>query len=128
MLKDEDYATLLNWWSANDFPAPPKEFLPEEGRGGIMVYKDNIEICSGYLFFTNSKIAWLEFVVANNLYREKDRKEAIRFLISELTQIAKRKGFKAIFTSINHPSLIKHYEACGYLKGNNNTTEMIIKL
>lgn len=128
LLTDNDYPTLLNWWIAGNFPPPPKDLLPEEGRGGIMVYKDNIEICAGYLFFTNSKMAWLEFVVANNLYREKDRKEAIRFLINELTQIAKSNGFKIIFTSVKHEGLKKHYIDCGYVVGSENTTELIIQL
>ena len=128
LLTDNDYSTLVKWWEASNFPPPPKEYLPEEGRGGIMVYKDNIEICAGYLFFTNSKMAWLEFIVANNLYREKDRKYAIRFIINELTQIAKSKGFKVVFTSVNHKNLINHYLECGYVIGSENTKELIIQL
>lgn len=128
MLTDNDFPTLQKWWDWWEFPKPPKDYLPDEGRGGIMVTKNGIDICAGYLFFTNSKIAWLEFIVSNNEYKDKDRKESKVFLINELTQIAKRKGFKVVFTSINDPFLIKYYKECGYSVGSENTTELIIKL
>lgn len=128
MLTEDDYVTLLNWWKGNRFPAPEKEYLPENGTGGIMVYKDDVEICAGFIYFTNSKLVWIEFIVANHEYKSDDRTEAIQSCINELTGIAKRRGFKAAFTSIKNQNLIKHFEACGYSKGSNNTTEMIIKL
>ena len=128
LLTDDDYPTLSEWWVAGKFPVPPKDYLPEDGKGGLMVYKDDVEICAGYLFFTNSKIAWSEFIVANNMYREKDRKEAIRFLIREIANIFREKGFKLIFTSIKHPSLINHHLECGYVIGSENTKELIMHL
>lgn len=128
LLKDKDYPTLLKWWMFWRFPAPKKEYLPDNGCGGIMVYKENIEICAGYLFFTNSKMAWLEYIVSNNEYKDKDRKDALSFLINELTQIAKAKGFEIVFTSVKNENLKKRYLECGYSIGSENTTEMIIQL
>lgn len=128
VLTDDDFPTLQKWWDWWGFPQPPKNYLPDEGRGGIMVTKNGINICAGYLFFTNSKMAWLEFIVSNNEYRDKDRKDSKLFLINELTQIAKRKGFKIVFTSITEPSLINRFKECGYNVGSENTTELIIRL
>jgi hypothetical protein len=128
MLTDDDFPKLIEYWKFWRFPAPKKEYLPDEGRGGIMVHKDGINICAGYLFFTNSKIAWLEFIVSNHEYKENDRKEAICFLINELTHIAKSKGFKIVFTSIKNQNLINRFKECGYSVGTENTTELLIKL
>jgi hypothetical protein len=128
LLTDNDYPTLSNWWNFWRFPVPLKEYLPDEGKGGVMVYKDGIEICAGFLFFTNSKMAWLEFIVSNPEYKEKDRKEAICFLINELTQIAKSKGFKIIFTSIKNENLVNRFKECGYVVGSENTKELIIQV
>ena len=128
LLTDDDYLNMVKWWNFWKFPPPPKEYLPSEGKSGIMVTKDGIDICSGFLFFTNSKMAWLEYIVSNNEYKEKDRKEAIQFLINELTHLAKRKGFKVVFTSVKNKSLINHMTDCGYIIGSENTTEMIIRL
>lgn len=128
MLTDEDYETLCSWWKFWKFPAPPKDHLPMDGKGGYMVTKDGVNICAGFIFFTNSKMAWLEFIVSSNTYKEKDRPEAIQTVITELTDLARRKGFKTVFTSLKHESLINHYEQCGYIKGSKGTTEMIINL
>ena len=128
LLTDEDYPKLVSFWNFWRFPAPAKELLPDEGRGGLMVYKDGIEICAGYLFFTNSKMAWLEFIVSNHEYKEKDRKEAICFLINELTQVAKSKGFKIVFTSVKNENLVNRFKECGYVIGSENTKELIIQV
>jgi hypothetical protein len=128
LLTDEDFPTLIEWWKFWRFPAPKKEYLPDEGRGGIMVYKDGVNICAGYLFFTNSKMAWMEFIVSNPEYKEKDRKESVCFLINELNYIAKSKGFKIIFTSVKNENLINRLKECGYIIGSENTKELMIKL
>ena len=128
LLTDDDYPTLSEWWVAGKFPVPPKDFLPEDGKGGLMVHKDDVEICAGYLFFTNSKMAWLEFIVSNHEYKEKDRKEAICFLINELTHIAKSKGFKIVFTSVKNENLVNRFKECGYVIGSENTKELIIQV
>ena len=128
ILTDNDFPILQKWWDWWRFPAPPKDYLPDDGRGGIMVCKNGIDICAGYLFFTNSKMAWLEFIISNNEYRENDRKEAIFFLINQSTDLARRKGFKVVFTSIKDKNLINHFLNCGYNVGSKNTTELIIQL
>lgn len=124
----EDYETLCGWWKFWRFPAPPQDCLPNNGEGGVMILKDDIPVCAGFLYMTNSKLCWIEYIVSNPQYKEKDRKEVIRLLIHEISGLAQRKGFKAIFTSVKNQPLIKHYEACGYIFGSNNTTEMILNL
>jgi hypothetical protein len=29
--------------------APPKDYLPEDGRGGILVSKNGVPICAGFI-------------------------------------------------------------------------------
>lgn len=128
LLEDNDYNKLCDWWKWFRFPAPPKDFLPEEGKGGIMVSKDGVDICAGFLFLNNSKIAWLEYIVSNPNYRENDRNSAIEKTISILTDIAKNQGYKAVFTSLKNENAINRYKAVGFIKGSSNTTEMIITL
>lgn len=124
VLTEEDYPVLCKWWQFWRFPAPPQDCLPSNGTGGIMVSKGDVDICAGFIYFTNSKLTWLEFIVSNNEYREKDRSEAIQFLIDELCGIAERQGYKAVFSSIKNKNLIKHYEACNFQK-NSGTTEFV---
>jgi hypothetical protein len=100
--------------------------LPEEGKGGVMISKDGVEICAGFVYFTNSKTAWIEFIVSNFHYRENDRHEALEFLINVLIEMIKENGnFKYIYTSLKSKSLIDRYSNCGFQKGDSNCQEMV---
>lgn len=128
ILEENDYIELQQWWAFWRFPAPPQDCLPNNGTGGIMLSKDGIDIVAGFIYFTNSKLAWLEYIVSNPNYKEPDRKELICSLIEEIGFVAKSKGYRAIFTSVKNENLVKRYEECGYVKGSNNTYEMILSL
>ena len=100
--------------------------LPQNGTGGVMVYKGDTEICAGFVYFTNSKTAWIEFIVSNFQYKDKDRHEAIEMLINVLTKIVQDMGeYKYIYTSLKSKSLIDRYANCGYQLGSTNCNEMI---
>ncbi|MCP1996649.1 hypothetical protein [Flavobacterium sp. HSC-61S13] len=127
-LQETDYDNLIEWWRYFRFPAPAREFLPENGTCGLIIHKEGIDICAGFIYFTNSKIAWIEFIVSNPEYKDKNRQEAIKILIRELGVVIKNKGYKAIYTSLKNPNLIKHFKAEGFSVGSSNTVEMIISL
>jgi hypothetical protein len=89
--------------------------------------KDGVDICAGFIYFTNSKTAWIEFIVSNFNYKEKDRKQALEFLISSLVDITRDVNkCKYIYTSLKSSSLIKRYENCGFKSGSTSCTEMIM--
>jgi hypothetical protein len=125
-LNEGDYDVLSSWWKDWRWTPPPRDFLPQDGTGGMMVSKDGIDVCAGFIYFTNSKTAIVEFIVSNFQYKNKDRKEAIEFLISTLTEVAKEtNGCKYIYTSLKNESLINSFSACGYHKGSTGCIEMI---
>lgn len=125
ILKEEDYKELVSWWRWWRFAPPAQEILPNNGTCGIMISKDGINICAGFIYFTNSAICWVEFIVSNPDYRESDRKEALTTLINELGNIAKQKGFKVVYTNLKNASLVNHFTDCEYIKGSTETIEMI---
>lgn len=124
-LNDSDYDTLVKWWKDWGWEPPPKDFLPENGTGGFMVSKDDSEICSGFIYLTNSKVAWLEFVISNKEYKEKDRKEAIQFLINSLSAVAQETGAKYGYAVLKHKGLANYYKESGFFESDKNITEMI---
>lgn len=125
-LKNEDYAiTLIKWWKAWKWTPPMKDMLPENGTGGIMVSSNGVDVCAGFLYLTNSKTAWLEYIVSSRDYKESDRSEAIELLINTLNEIAKNKGFSYIYTSLKSKPLINKYKNCGFIEGSKNCQEMI---
>lgn len=124
LLNDTDYEDILvGWWKDWKWIAPPKDFLPESG---FIVYDKDIPVCAGYLYTTNSGVAWVDWIISNIDYKDRDnRKEALRLLISSLTNLAKYTGFKYCYALIKNKSLINTYKEIGYTEGDSYTSEMI---
>ena len=129
-LNDRDYEDLLvGWWRDWKWPAPDKDFLPSDGTGGIMVMHGDIPICAGFMYATNSKVAWVEWVISNRNYRDKEnRAKAILLLVSTITDICKNSGFKYCYATLKSQSLIHIYEDLGYVSGGSDGVEMIKKI
>tara|TARA_R100000734_G_scaffold19150_1_gene18640 strand:- start:3129 stop:3539 length:411 start_codon:yes stop_codon:yes gene_type:complete len=126
-LKYEDYDNILvGWWKDWGWEAPMREFLPQDGEGGIIVYDGDTPVCAGFLYNTNSKVAWVDWIISNKQYRVKpNRKEAIELLIDSLTNMAKGMGKGFTYALIKHDGLIKTYESLGYTQGDSYNKEMI---
>jgi hypothetical protein len=123
-LNETDYDSILvGWWKDWGWEAPAKDFLPDSG---FIVYDGDIPVCAGFMYTTNSSVAWVDWIISSKTYNVKPtRREAIKLLISALTELCKQVGYKYTYALIKHPSLIEIYEGCGYIKGDNYTTEMI---
>ena len=125
-LTENDYSDfLIKWWADNRFTPPPIDFLPNNGKDGIVVYDadTNTNIAAGFVYITNSEVAWVEYIVANFEVKDKElRKQSIEFLIK---QLALSSGKKYLFSSLKNPNLIKHYLNSGFVVGTQNTTELL---
>jgi hypothetical protein len=126
-LNESDYHNILvDWWIQWNWEPPKRNFLPDNGMGGIIVYDGETPVCAGFLYITNSDVSWVDWIISNKEYKVKDkRREAIILLISSLTNIAKNSGAGYAYALIKNNSLIKTYEDLGYIKGDTYTSEMI---
>jgi hypothetical protein len=126
-LGETDYEDILvGWWKDWKWTPPPKDFLPSDGKGGVMVLDNDIPVCAGFVYMTNSKVAWVDWIISNKEYKKKpQRKEALDLLITTLTNICKDTGNKYCYALIKNKSLIKTYETLGYTSADNYTQEMI---
>lgn len=68
---------------------------------GAIISKDGQDICSGWLYQTDSKIAWIEWVVMNKESDRKLRRGAIDFLYETLFNQAKELRFEVV-ASVSH--------------------------
>ena len=106
-LTENDWDTLVSWWDAwPTWVNPPKDFLPDNGTGGLIIEKNNIPIAAGFLYFTNSAAVLLEWIISNPEYKEKDRKEAIETLIQSAEIFCKNNNKKYMFSIGRNKSLI----------------------
>ena len=114
-LEESDYKTLEKWWKAWDWPPIEKDFLPENGTGGLIVQaKDKTPIVAGFLYMTNSKAVLLEWIISNPEYREADRDAAITALIMGAEAVVKNAGNKYMFTIGRNKKLINKHKELGW--------------
>tara|TARA_R110000782_G_scaffold2722_5_gene10324 strand:- start:1094 stop:1504 length:411 start_codon:yes stop_codon:yes gene_type:complete len=126
-LKASDYDDyLVKWWRDWEWEAPLKDFLPENGEGGLIVLDGETPVCAGFIYMTNSKVAWVDWIISNKEYKEKEKRQgALDILIESLTKTCESSGSKFIYALLKHNGLIKTYEKMGYVSGDNYTQEMI---
>lgn len=126
-LAENDYeAILIGWWNDWNWTPPMKDFLPDNGTGGFIVYDGEVPVCAGFVYVSNSKVAWVDWIISNKNYRDKEgRRLAIKLLLVSLTNACKSSGSKYIYALIKNQHLIKAYEELGFIKGDVYTSEMI---
>tara|TARA_R110002012_G_C11637647_1_gene610352 strand:- start:1847 stop:2257 length:411 start_codon:yes stop_codon:yes gene_type:complete len=126
-LTEHDYdAVLVKWWKDWGWTPPQQDFLPDNGKGGLMVLDGKTPVCAGFMYATNSKVAWVDWIISNKKYKDKEkRKQALILLIETLTNVCKKSGFVYAYALIKNKSLIDTYKELGYIKGDEYNSEMI---
>ena len=117
-LKESDWNMLQEWWDGWPGWTPPdKEFLPENGTGGLIVEKDGKPIVAGFIFLgINLKIAYFGWIVSDPKYRNKDRILAIEILIKKAEEFCKNVGKTYLNSFVNkrNPVLLKAHKKLGW--------------
>tara|TARA_B100000214_G_scaffold365214_1_gene332727 strand:- start:1778 stop:2191 length:414 start_codon:yes stop_codon:yes gene_type:complete len=129
-LNSTDYEeTLVEWWKDWGWDPPAKDFLPNNGEGGFIVYELEIPICAGFLYVTNSQVAWVNWIVSNKKYtNKKKREQTLNLLINTLVNLASNSGKSYVFANNNNLHLINRYLKLGFSKGCENSTELVYKI
>lgn len=128
-LTENDWPILENWWSSwKGWAAPPRDFLPDNGLGGLLVESDGAPVVAGFIYFTNSKGALLEWIISNPEYKENDRDEAIELLIVAAENILRDQGVKYIFSICRNPNLINKFKKLKFSVSDDHSYEVIKKI
>jgi N-acetylglutamate synthase-like GNAT family acetyltransferase len=109
----KDYEYIDKWWVEQGFIALDKSILPMNGLGGIIIEK-NKPIAVGYLYLTNSKMGYIDNLIADPNYKSKDRFDIIIKLIQACKQMAKKSGCLEIWAITNSRGILQRCEALGY--------------
>ena len=126
-LQHDDYDTIVKWWESwPDWEPLARNLLPENGTGGIIIERDGNPIVAGFLYGTNSKIAWMEWIVGNP--EERNKSEAIELLISSLEEWGIEGGFEVILSIGRSKSLINKHKKLGYTVDESPSYEIIKKI
>lgn len=120
---EDDYKDLSEWWVAHKWPVVPQEMLPKMG----MVVEDEggVKCCAGFMYQTDSRLTWIEWVVSNPEVSLRKRVKAVDMLVGGLVELSKACGYKIRFSSLKSKGLIKIYEKHGFSQTDQGMTTMI---
>lgn len=121
---DGDYEMLSQWWTDWKWKPVPKDMLPMDT--GILVMADERPVCAGFIYKTNSSICWIDWIISDKNYTDKEsRSECLSLLLHLLCDVAKEMGYKVGYALLKHEGLAERYEKHGFTKGDTYNIEMI---
>jgi len=103
----EDYKHVDSWYEKREELRPISILLPNNGLDGFIVEKNNTPIAVIYLYLTNSKMGYMDFLMSDPDYKEEDRYELIMLLLKYCTQRAIKIGLECVFVTTAIPGLVK---------------------
>ena len=78
-IKESDFSMLDQWWLDHNMKIPDRKLLPHNGTGGFIVSIGKEDVAAGYLYFTNSSIAYGDFLISNANYKKNRYKDNMIF-------------------------------------------------
>lgn len=118
----EHYPVVCDWWTRHKFGVIPAALLPTRG---LVVQLDDVLVCAGFLYSTDSGMGWIEFVVASPDVKKRVVSMCLDQLLCDLVELSKEIGQRCLFTSSNLKGLIKRFERVGFQIGDTETTQLI---
>ena len=107
-IEEEDYRFISKWWKDATGKNPPKRnLLPENGLHGLMACKDDRPVMCVYLYLTNSKMGYCDYMIGDPEYKEKDRFNLILELMQSAIITAKNLGYEDFWFLTKEEGLVK---------------------
>lgn len=115
---EEHAGIVAKWPEKHFFPLPPREFLPEIG----FVVEN---AACGFLYTTNSQLAWVEWIFSNPEKPKEVRTESLDVLFKLLEITARELGFKVLFSASGFDAYSQVLERNGFSKTDLNMVHFV---
>ena len=133
LIKEEDYELINSWWKAIGKLPPPRNLLPENGLHGLMACKDGKPIVCTYLYLTNSKFGYSDYMISDINYKGRDRFNIVLELMNQSVGTAFQLGCEDFWFITKNKGMLKRCKALGvkvsedpyYLICSSNSTKEI---
>jgi len=113
-IEEEDYRFIDKWWKAATGKTPPKRaLLPGNGLHGIMSCKDGKPVMCVYLYTTNSKMGYCDYMIGDPEYREEDRQDILLKLMIGAIKGAHQLGYEDFWFLTKEKGLLSKCEKLG---------------
>ena len=120
---------MTSWWDGGRLGKPQcqQEIIYQTMQQEVfIIYDEDTPVCAGFVYNTNSSIAWCEFIVTNFEYKDrKKREECLNILGAKITEAAKDAGKGYLMTLLRSELLKKVCKDQGYLSMKDGYTNMI---
>ena len=123
--KEEFYETFCNWLATQSFPLINKEILPENV---FVLYSDEVPCYCVWIYYTDSKLAWLAFPASNKNVNYNKKKGGLPYLFNHVCDYLKKKKILTAFTTSSTSAVIEALKNSNFEVGDTNVSHFIRKL
>lgn len=112
--KEKHYEDLCKWLEKRKLGVPSKNMLPDNGA----IVPD---VACGFLYLTDSSLAFIDYYVTNPMIAAKKRKQALEVITTNLIMWAKEIGVNHLMANSSVHSIQKMaedngFKSCGFVK------------
>lgn len=119
-----DWAMVEQWWLAHRWPPIPPPILSTFGV--VVGAPAGEDWCAGWLYRTDSKIGWIEWLVSNPKATSTNVHDGLVMLIDVLKAESKRRGDMMLFGALKTRGLIRLYKNLGFQETDSGMTHMVL--
>ena len=112
-IKEEDYVFINEWWKDIGKAPPPRNLLPENGLHGLMACKGGRPIVCNYIYLTNSKFAYSDYMISDTNYKGRDRYDIVLELMNMSIGAAWELGYEDFWFITKSKGMLKRCKALG---------------
>mgnify|MGYP003665109617 FL=1 len=113
-IEEDDYKFINEWWVRATGKTPPKRaLLPGNGLHGLMACKNKKPVMCTYLYTTNSKMGYCDYMIGDPKYREKDRQDILLKLMVGAIKGAHELGYEDFWFLTKEKGLLSKCEKLG---------------
>lgn len=123
--KEEFYEIFSKWLETQNFPSINKEVLP---NNCFVCYADEIPCYCVWVYFTDSKLAWIAFPASNKNVNYNNKIGGLDFLINYVCNYLKNKKMLTVFTTSSTDSVTRSLEKNNFEIGDSNVSHFFRKL
>jgi hypothetical protein len=121
-LTENDWKLLESWWKDWGWPVLNKDILPDNGTG------EGKPIAAGFLYWSNSGLCWLDWVISDHKGNKRARPLAVKLLIETAEELVKAAGKKCLMSISRSNSLLKIHKKLGWTIDETPSHEMIKRI
>ena len=112
-IEEEDYVFINKWWETLGKLPPPRSLLPEDGLHGLMACKDGKPIVCTYLYLTNSKFGYCDYMISDMNYKGRDRFSIVLELMNVSIGTAWELGCEDFWFITKNKGMLKRCKSLG---------------